>query len=49
MGTSPDLAQSTIRVSLGWDSTEADVGRFMRSWAALYRRRRGFAGAARAA
>lgn len=48
MEISPDLARSTIRVSLGWDSTEADVGRFLRSWAALYRRR-GFAEEGRAA
>lgn len=49
MGTAPDLAQSTIRVSLGWDSTEADLDRFLRSWTALYRRRLGFAAERRAA
>jgi cysteine desulfurase len=49
MGISPDIARSTIRVSLGWDSTEADLNRFLRSWTALYPRRRGFAEEARVA
>jgi cysteine desulfurase len=49
MGLPPEIASSTIRVSLGWRSTEADVDRFVQSWAALYRRRRGFAKEARAA
>jgi cysteine desulfurase len=49
MGVMPDLAGSTIRISLGWNSTEADVSHFLRSWTALYRRRRGFAEKARAA
>jgi cysteine desulfurase len=38
MGIGPDLAGSTIRVSLGWGSTEADIDHFLRAWAALYRR-----------
>jgi cysteine desulfurase len=41
MGLDPDLANSTIRVSLGWTSTEADIAHFLRAWRALYRRRRG--------
>jgi cysteine desulfurase len=45
MGVEPDLAASTIRVSLGWSSSRADITRFLRAWTALYRRRRGFAGA----
>jgi len=49
MGVAPDVAGSTIRVSLGWDSTEADVSHFLEAWTALYRRRRGFAEEARAA
>ena len=49
MGVSSDLAGSTIRVSLGWSSTEADIAHFLRAWTALYRRRRGFAEGARAA
>jgi cysteine desulfurase len=38
MGVGPDLVVSTIRVSLGWTSSEADVGHFLEAWAALYRR-----------
>jgi cysteine desulfurase len=49
MQVGPDLAGSTIRVSLGWDSSEADIAHFLRAWTALYRRRRGFTGGARAA
>jgi cysteine desulfurase len=49
MGVAPGIAASTVRVSLGWGSTEADVDRFLQSWSALYRRRRGFAEEARAA
>ena len=45
MGVVPDLAGSTIRVSLGW---RFDRGRCRviscDAWTALYRRRRGFAG-----
>jgi cysteine desulfurase len=49
MGLPPDIASSTIRVSLGWSTTEADVGRFVQSWTALYHRRRGLAEETRAA
>ncbi len=49
MGVGSDLAGSTIRVSLGWSSSEADIAHFLRSWTALYRRRRGFTEGARAA
>jgi len=49
MGVAPEIASSTIRVSLGWSTSEADVDRFVQSWAALYRRRRGLAEEARAA
>jgi cysteine desulfurase len=49
MGVEPGLASSTIRVSLGWNSSEADIAHFLRSWIALYRRRRGFVEGARAA
>jgi cysteine desulfurase len=41
MGVGPELASSTIRVSLGWSSTEADIDHFLRAWTALYRRCRG--------
>ncbi|HEX4185700.1 MAG TPA: cysteine desulfurase family protein [Stellaceae bacterium] len=49
MGLGPDLVGSTIRVSLGWKSSEADVDHFLRSWTALYRRCRGSSVGARAA
>jgi cysteine desulfurase len=49
MGLAPDIAATTIRVSLGWATTEHDVSRFLRSWTALYRRRRGSTKKARAA
>jgi cysteine desulfurase len=49
MGVPPEIAASTVRVSLGWSSTAADIDRFVQSWSALYRRRRGFAEEARAA
>jgi cysteine desulfurase len=45
MGVEPALAASTIRVSLGWSSSAADIGHFLRAWTALRRRRRGFDGA----
>jgi len=49
MGVGPDLVRSTIRVSLGWNSSEADVAHFLRAWSALYRRCRGSSFGARAA
>lgn len=49
MGVNPDLVRSTIRVSLGWDSSEVDVGHFLRAWTTLYRRCRGSSLGARAA
>jgi cysteine desulfurase len=49
MNVPVEVASSTIRVSLGWSTTEDDIDRFIRSWTALYRRRRGFAQKARAA
>jgi cysteine desulfurase len=49
MGVGPALATSTIRVSLGWSSSEADIEHFLQAWTALYRRYRGLALEARAA
>lgn len=49
MNVPAHIVSSTIRVSLGWSTTEADIDRFIRSWTALYRRRRGFVQEARAA
>jgi cysteine desulfurase len=49
MGVEPTLAASTIRVSLGWSSSEADIAQFLHAWTALCRRHRGFSERARAA
>jgi len=35
MGIAPDLARAAIRISLGWNSTEADVDAFLRAWAEI--------------
>jgi cysteine desulfurase len=35
----PELAGTTIRVSLGWTTTEADIDHFLDVWTALARRR----------
>lgn len=40
MGLAPEIAGSTIRVSLGWSTSEAEIGHFLESWIALSRRRR---------
>jgi cysteine desulfurase len=40
MGVVPELANSAIRVSLGWSTTEADIGHFVDAWTALYGRTR---------
>ena len=49
MGIPPEIAGSTIRVSLGWSTTQADIAHFLDAWTALYRRHRGRANTARAA
>ena len=49
MRVGPDLVGSTIRVSLGWNSSGADVAHFLRAWTTLYRRCRGSSVGARAA
>jgi cysteine desulfurase len=49
MRVEPAIAASTIRVSLGWSSGEAEIDHFLRAWTALYRRCRGLAERARAA
>jgi cysteine desulfurase len=49
MRVAPEIAASTIRVSLGWSSTEAEIYHFLQAWTALYRRCRGLAEGARAA
>jgi cysteine desulfurase len=40
MGAAPEVADSTIRVSLGWSTTAADVERFLDAWRRLADRRR---------
>lgn len=40
MGLSPEIAGSTIRVSLGWSTSEVEIEHFLDVWTALYRRRR---------
>ena len=42
MGVGEDIAQSAIRVSLGWTTTEADVDRFLEAWTGIYARAGGF-------
>jgi cysteine desulfurase len=49
MGVPPEIAGSTIRVSLGWSTTEAEIAHFLDAWTALYRRHRSRANTARAA
>ena len=38
MGVTDDVAETAIRVSLGWTTTETDIDRFIASWTAVYRR-----------
>jgi cysteine desulfurase len=38
MGVAPEIASSTIRVSLGWTTTPADIDHFLEAWTALARR-----------
>jgi cysteine desulfurase len=49
MGATPEIAISTIRVSLGWSTTEAELDHFLLAWTAMYRRVCGRAASARAA
>jgi cysteine desulfurase len=38
MGATPDEAASAIRISLGWDSRDADIDHLVEAWGALYAR-----------
>ncbi|HEX5454224.1 MAG TPA: cysteine desulfurase family protein [Stellaceae bacterium] len=38
MRAPPNIAMGTIRVSLGWTTTEADISHFLEAWTALARR-----------
>jgi len=49
MGAAPKIAGSTIRVSLGWSTTEAEIEHFLEAWIAMYRRVKPHPAAARAA
>ena len=49
MGAPPEIAGSTIRVSLGWSTTEAEIEHFLTAWTVMYRRVRTQAAATRAA
>jgi cysteine desulfurase len=38
MGIAPGLSQGALRVSLGWDTTQADVEKFLNIWTRLVAR-----------
>jgi cysteine desulfurase len=38
MGVPPEIAAGTIRMSLGWTTTEADIAHFLEAWTRLHRR-----------
>ncbi|HEX3860250.1 MAG TPA: aminotransferase class V-fold PLP-dependent enzyme [Stellaceae bacterium] len=40
MGIAPEIAAGTIRISLGWTTTEADISHFLDAWTTLARRLR---------
>lgn len=46
MGVKPGLAEGAIRVSLGWDTEETDIERFLSAWTALVKRQQAPAEAA---
>lgn len=45
MGVAPELAAAALRVSLGWNSTPADIDRFTAVWRRLFARHRARAAA----
>ena len=49
MGAAPEIAGCTIRISLGWSTTEAEIDHFLTAWMAMYRRVSARGAAARAA
>jgi cysteine desulfurase len=49
MGAPPEVASSTIRISLGWSTTEAEIEHFLEAWTAMYQRTRTRLAAVRAA
>ncbi len=40
MGVSPEFARAAIRVSLGWNTTEEDIDRFIATWRRIRARHR---------
>ena len=40
MGVAPEVAATAIRVSLGWNTTEDDVERFIAAWTDVHGRAR---------
>jgi cysteine desulfurase len=40
MGVAPALAESAIRISLGWNTGVADIDQLVDAWGALYARTR---------
>ena len=40
MGLAPAIAESAIRISLGWSTTAADIDRLVEAWGTLYTRNR---------
>jgi cysteine desulfurase len=49
MGAAPEIAGCTIRISLGWSTTEAEIDHFLTAWTAMRRRVIARGAAARAA
>lgn len=45
MGFGPEFANSAVRVSLGWQNSDADIDRFVEAWGKLYSAKPGFAAA----
>ena len=43
MGVADDVAEGAIRVSLGWNTSESDIDRFIAAWTDFYRRTRNVA------
>jgi cysteine desulfurase len=40
MGVAPALAESAIRISLGWNTRAEDIDQLVGAWGALYARTR---------
>jgi len=46
MGMDNETASGAIRISLGWNSKQAEIDRFLSAWRAIYERRKGRSAAA---